>query len=146
MAVITFFEKPGCINNARQKKMLKNAGHQLIERDLLNEPWSAGRLRPFFKSLRVAEWFNRSSPRIKSGEIIPESIDADSALKLMVEDPLLIRRPLMISGSLYLSGFDPDEVASMLGMAAEELVAAGDLERCVQISDHTCRVAEVKQA
>jgi len=146
MAVITFFEKPGCINNARQKKVLKNAGHQLIERDLLAEPWSAGRLRPFFKSLRVADWFNRSAPRIKSGEIIPERIDADSALKLMVEDPLLIRRPLMVSGSLYLSGFDPDEVAAMLGMAAEELLAAGDLETCVQITDHVCRTAEEKRA
>ena len=136
MALITFFEKPGCINNARQKKLLKQSGHSLIERDLLAEPWTAGRLRPFFASKQVAEWFNRSSPRIKSGEIIPEGVNADVALALMVEDPLLIRRPLMISGFAYLSGFDNDEVDAWLGIAI--MPAAADLETCVQASDAGC--------
>lgn len=145
MALITFFEKPGCINNARQKKLLKRSGHQLIERDILTEPWSAGRLRPFFRSKQVAEWFNRSAPSIKRGEVIPENLDADRALALMVEDPLLIRRPLMISGSLYLSGFDADEVTHLLAMANEQISLPDDLETCSQSSDEACRI-KVQQA
>jgi len=144
MALITFYEKPGCINNARQKKLLKISGHQLIERDLLAEQWTPGRLRPFFKSLRVAEWFNQYAPRIKNGEISPESIDADTALALMVEDPLLIRRPLMISGSLYLSGFDADEVTGMLAMAFQQISETGDLETCVQPSAASCQPVGVQ--
>jgi len=139
MALITFFEKPGCINNARQKKVLKNAGHRLIERDLLAEVWTPGRLRPFFRSMPVADWFNTASPRVKSGEIIPERIDADRALALMVADPLLIRRPLMISGSIYLSGFDADQVTAMLGMAEQQLRDAGDLQTCTQADGESCK-------
>jgi nitrogenase-associated protein len=136
MARIDFYEKPGCINNTKQKKILRNAGHEIIEHNLLTEPWTPGRLRPFFASKQVAEWFNRSAPRIKGGEIVPESIDADKALSLMIEDPLLIRRPLMATESLYLCGFDADEVSSMLGMAAEKI--AGDLESCTQADSSRC--------
>ncbi len=139
MARIDFYEKPGCINNTRQKKILRNAGHELIEHDLLSEAWTPGRLRPFFASKPVAEWFNRSAPRIKSGEVIPERLDADAALAMMIEDPLLIRRPLMAAESLYLCGFDADEVSSMLGMAAEKI--AGDLERCSQPDGVSCKRA-----
>jgi len=138
MALITFFEKPGCINNARQKKVLKNAGHNLIERDLLAEPWTPGRLRPFFRSMPVCEWFNPAAPRIKSGEVDPGRLDADRALALMIEDPLLIRRPLMISGSLYLSGFDADQVTALLGLAAQQLRDAGDLQTCTQSDGTGC--------
>jgi len=141
MALITFFEKPGCINNTRQKKVLKNAGHQLIERDLLTEVWTPGRLRPFFRSMPVAEWFNRAAPRVKSGEIVPERLDADRALALMVADPLLIRRPLMISGSIYLAGFDADQVTAMLDMAEQQLRDAGDLQTCTQPDGKSCRPA-----
>ncbi len=139
MARIIFYEKPGCINNSKQKKILKSAGHELVERDLLAEAWTPGRLRPFFRSKPVAEWFNQAAPRVKSGEVIPERVNADMALALMIEDPLLIRRPLMESESLYLCGFDADEVSSMLGMAAEKIT--GDLERCTQPDGVSCKSA-----
>jgi len=142
MARINFYEKPGCINNTKQKKILRNAGHEIIEHDLLSEPWAPSRLRPFFASKQVAEWFNRSAPQVKSGEIIPERIDADRALAMMIEDPLLIRRPLMATESLYLCGFDADEVTSMLGMAAQELHHMGDVESCRQPSGHACKVKD----
>jgi len=142
MARIYFYEKPGCINNTRQKKILRNAGHEIIERNLLSESWTADRLRPFFAEKPVADWFNRSAPRIKSGEIIPERIDAGQALALMIEDPLLIRRPLMATTSHYLCGFDTDEVTAMLGMAPQQLSDVGDVKSCKQASDHTCKVPD----
>ncbi|WP_373565442.1 ArsC/Spx/MgsR family protein [Bradyrhizobium diazoefficiens] len=49
----------------------------------------------FFRNMPVGSWFNRAAPRVKSGEVNLDSIDAASALALMVSDPLLIRRPLI---------------------------------------------------
>ena len=100
MSYVIFFEKPGCINNARQKALLESAGHRLVVRDLLSERWTAAVLRPFFGTMAVAEWFNRSAPAVKEGAVVPEALDEDAALALMVADPLLIRRPLMRVGSL----------------------------------------------
>ncbi len=110
MASIIFYEKPGCRNNARQKDLLRAAGHTLEVRDLLSEAWSPETLRLFFGDRAVAEWFNRAAPRVKSGEVIPEALDAGQALTLMVADPLLIRRPLMESEGRRMTGFEPEQV------------------------------------
>jgi hypothetical protein len=40
LAKITFWEKPGCQGNARQKEILLASGHELEVRNLLAEPWS----------------------------------------------------------------------------------------------------------
>lgn len=72
MATILFWEKPGCSGNARQKALLSASGHTIVARSLLAELWTAERLRPFFGARPVAEWFNRASPRVKSGEVRPE--------------------------------------------------------------------------
>ena len=53
MATVLFWEKPGCINNARQQQWLRAAGHEVIARNLLREPWGAARLRRFFDTLPV---------------------------------------------------------------------------------------------
>jgi len=106
-----FFEKPGCGNNQRQKARLHAAGHELEVRNLLAEPWSAPRLRLFFGVRPVADWFNRAAPRVKSGEICPEQLDGDTALALMLADPLLIRRPLIAADGDYTVGFDAQVMA-----------------------------------
>ena len=117
MAHVTFWEKPGCAGNARQKALLGRSGHTLEVRNLLAEPWTAAALRAFFGARPVSEWFNKSSPRVKSGEVQPEALDEDGALTLMLADPLLIRRPLMESGGQREAGFEPERVAAWIGLA-----------------------------
>jgi nitrogenase-associated protein len=136
MSTLIFYEKPGCANNARQKRLLRDAGHEVVARDLLREPWTAARLRAFFGELPVAEWFNRAAPRVKSGEIVPERVDADTALASMLAEPLLIRRPLMECGGKRVAGFDAERVAAWIG---EPVVreSHGDLQTCRR--DETCK-------
>ena len=92
---MSLYEKPGCGGNARQKALLVFSGHVLDVRNLLAEPWTAASLRPFFGAKPVRDWFNSSSPRVKSGEIKPDQFTPEAALAMMIEDPLLIRRPLL---------------------------------------------------
>ena len=119
MAMITFYQKPGCRTNARQIQMLEAAGHVVTARSLLTEPWTDERLRGFFGSTPVAGWFNAAAPRIKSDEIDPAEIAAPAALALMLADPLLIRRPLLEANGERCAGFDREPVTSLLGAAAE---------------------------
>jgi nitrogenase-associated protein len=128
MAHVTFYEKPGCINNAKQKRLLREAGHVLEERNLLTEPWTASTLRPFLGDLPVADWFNRSAPKVKSGEVVPESLGPEAALALLVGEPLLIRRPLLDAEGRKAIGFDFDAVDAWLGLTPERREA--DLETC----------------
>ncbi len=117
MAHIVFWEKPGCAGNARQIALLQASGHTLDVRSLLRERWRPEELRAFFGERPVSEWFNRSAPRVKSGEIQPENTGEAQALSLMLSDPLLIRRPLMESGDRREAGFEPERIKAWIGLA-----------------------------
>jgi nitrogenase-associated protein len=128
MATVYFYEKPGCINNTRLKKLLAAAGHQVVARNLLTEAWQPDRLRAFFGALAVRDWFNYSAPAIKYGEIEPDKLAEQEALVLMLENPLLIRRPLMQAGDSLMAGFDRQAVDNWIGLT--EIDANQDMESC----------------
>ncbi len=136
MAHVTFWEKPGCGTNARQKLALANAGHTLDVRSLLTEPWTAERLKDFFGATPVATWFNPAAPKVKSGEVKPEVVEAEAAIALMLAEPLLIRRPLVEVEGARCAGFDREPVTSLLGPAAP---GARPLEGCSHPGEaHPC--------
>lgn len=137
MAHITFFEKPGCGGNARQRAALLAAGHTLEVRSLLAEAWTAERLLAYLTPLPVCEWFNRAAPRVKSGEVQPEQLGPDHALMLLLGEPLLIRRPLMTNaadGSHHV-GFDTAAVHAWIGLAPAATGRAS-LEGCASPTEH----------
>ena len=133
MATVTFYEKPGCINNTRQKKLLAAAGYQVIAKNLLTENWQTERLRAFFGAMAVRDWFNYSAPAIKHGEIDPEAQTEQEALALMLKNPLLIRRPLMQVGGNLMAGFDQQAVDNWIGLSESEVIS--DLESCPRTHD-----------
>jgi nitrogenase-associated protein len=122
MATIVFYQKPGCATNASQRRVLESAGHEVLVRDLLNEPWTLERLRAFFADLPVKDWFNKAAPAIKSGALDPGKLTADAALALLVANHLLIRRPLMEIGDRRIVGFDPRQLQD--GASPEQTDAA----------------------
>jgi len=129
MAHITFYEKPGCAGNAKQKALLLAAGHTLDVKNLLEPLWTEEKLLLFLSTLPVPDWFNRAAPQVKSGEVVPESLSADAALALLLAQPLLIRRPLMAVGEQRMVGFDTAAVHAWVGMG-DTPPPPGSLESC----------------
>jgi nitrogenase-associated protein len=116
MSTVIFYEKPGCGNNTKQKLWLAASGHTVLAKNLLTEKWSESRLRAFFGDLPVAQWFNPSAPKIKSGAVDPLKLDAQTALDMMIVEPLLIRRPLMEVEGVFTVGFDAKVVDAWIGL------------------------------
>lgn len=131
-----FYEKPGCVNNTRQKALLMAAGHVVEARNLLTEPWTEAVLRSFFGTRPVAEWFNRSAPAVTAGRVVPERMDGAQALMLMVQDPLLIRRPLIEVEGRRSVGFEARDIMALLGLDLE--TAQAD-ENCPRQDGHRCK-------
>ena len=127
MATITFFEKTGCAGNARQKKLLADSGHEVRARDLRHKAWTNLALLEFLIGLPVAQWFNASAPAVKSGEIVPGELDEPTALALLRDNPLLIRRPLLQVGDERKVGFDATAINAWIGLRE---VPGKDLELC----------------
>lgn len=127
MPALIFFEKPGCKGNANQQRLLKREGVDFLKRDLLSEHWSPEALRPFFDGMSVCDWFNPSSPRVTSGEVRIREVAEQEALALMIEDPLLIRRPLLQTGDLRQAGFEQGPVLDAIGVVVD---GVGGLQSC----------------
>lgn len=109
---VIFYEKPGCVTNAKQKKVLRQSGIDVECRDLLTEKWTKKRLSSFFRGYLVSEWFNPAAPAIKKGEIKLDNISAADAIKIMLDTPLLIRRPLIEVGEQTILGFRISDIES----------------------------------
>jgi nitrogenase-associated protein len=128
VTAIVFYEKPGCIGNARQKQLLVGLGHRLEVRDLLRTAWDADDLASYFDGMRVRDWLNPSAPAVRDGEIDIDALDADAALALLLAQPLLIRRPLIDSPHGRCAGFVPGPVLAALGVPD----AARELDTCAR--------------
>jgi nitrogenase-associated protein len=145
MAKVIFYSKPGCKGGVKQKVLLTAAGHEVIPQNLLKEPWTAERLRSFFGDRPVAEWFNLSAPKVKSGEVVPEKVDEQTALALMLKEPLLIRRPLLEVGEQREVGFDVQKIDAWIGLQAvdeslqeiSDKLLKQDLQNCSHGKDHS---------
>lgn len=122
--VVIFYEKPGCATNTKQKKSIREAGCFIIERDLLNNELDKDTLYEFLKEQPVHEWFNPNAPKVKEKEVDPLAFEKDSALELLLKEPLLIKRPLMVIGNQKLCGFDNMRVQKLLNTEFAEEVSS----------------------
>lgn len=137
MAKIVFFEKTGCINNTKQKKILALAGHEVDAVNLLHHDWTKDELLSFFDELEVKDWFNKNAPAVAKGEISLDGFNRETALEALLKDPILIRRPLMVIGDQRLVGFDPEKLDALIGIkevqnAEAQSLLAQNLSVCAQ--------------
>jgi arsenate reductase len=125
MKIVIFYEKPGCATNAKQKKSLRDAGCMVIERNLLEHGMTTAELHAYLEYKPLAQWFNPAAPKIKSGEINPALLNEEAALQLLMREPILINRPLMVIGGKKFCGFEQEDVETLLGQPLQaEVVTA----------------------
>lgn len=106
--------------------MLQQSNHDLEVRNLLSWPWTPNSLKLFLADEPVSAWFNQSSPRIKSGEVVPTQLTEEQAILELIADPILIRRPLLQVGEERKIGFDQAKIESWIGLKTQnETVTEG---------------------
>lgn len=142
MTHLVFFEKPGCGGNARQRAALEAAGHTLERRNLLTAHWTPESLLAFLAPLPVSDWFNRAAPRVKCGDVQPDTLNAQAALALLLQEPLLIRRPLMqrTDNATCHVGFDTAAVATWVGLGINP-ASVRTLEGCTSPTERCSDLA-----
>ncbi len=128
-----FYEKPGCINNTKQKQILTEKGYELITYNILEHSWTKEQLLQFMAERPVSECFNMSAPRIKSGEFSIDGYDKESAVEAMIQDPFLIKRPLIQYGEKYGCGFDSTLATDLInGINVDALL------KCPRLASNSC--------
>ncbi len=111
---VIFYEKTGCSGNERQKKLLSNHGISFQTRSLLDTKWDKESLNPFFNGLEKEDMVNKFAPQVKNGEIDIAALSKDELVELMINEPILIKRPLLEIGANKICGFDIEKINQYL--------------------------------
>ena len=77
------------------KAELSQSGIALDERDFFADPFTTDELRELIGDAPVSDYFSWRSPSFRKLGLKREEMSDDRMLKLMAEEPRLIRRPLI---------------------------------------------------
>jgi arsenate reductase-like glutaredoxin family protein len=94
--------------------LLDELGASLDERDYAKAPLTAAELRELFKGRDPRDFINPKSPAFKARGLKGIVLGPDEAIRLMAEEPNLIKRPLTVVGREIVAGFDRDRLRSLL--------------------------------
>jgi arsenate reductase (glutaredoxin) len=91
-------------------------GVELDERDYAKDPLSEADLLALFKEtgLDPRDFLNPKSPAYKEMGLRDRKLSSADAIKLMVRNPNLLKRPLVIAGKTIIAGFDRDRLRTAL--------------------------------
>jgi arsenate reductase len=86
----------------------------LDERDYAKQPFTLAELKELFGGVDPRDYINPKSPAFKALGLKGQTLTAERALKLMAEEPNLIKRPLIIAGTTMIAGFDRERLRAAL--------------------------------
>jgi len=94
---------------------LLQEGVELEERDFFADPLSDQELRDLIGNRPAGQIFSWNSPSFKKLGVTREDLDDDKLIRLMLDEPRLIRRPLVQVGGEVFVGTDKQAMARALG-------------------------------
>jgi regulatory protein spx len=86
----------------------------LDERDYAKNPLSRDDLEELFRGRDPRDFINPKSPAFRTLGLKGKTLTADQAIALMVREPSLLKRPLVIAGKKLIAGFDRDALRDAL--------------------------------
>lgn len=86
----------------------------LDERDFAKEPLGMAELKALFAGRDPREFLSTKSPTYKAMKLGDKKLTAEQTLRLMAEQPNLIKRPLTVFGTKIVAGFDRDALRAAL--------------------------------
>jgi arsenate reductase (glutaredoxin) len=105
-AKIAFYQKPTCTTCRKAKALLRELKIDFTSRDLDKERLSESELDQLIGARDYKGFLNTRNELYRTRKMSEHPPTRAEALKLMAKQPNLIRRPLVISGSQIIIGFD----------------------------------------
>ena len=106
MAKPVFYTKPTCTTCRNAKAFLEQQKTEVEERDINRNPPGRAFLEKHIDADHLLSFVSTRSPVFKQR---PLPRTKKEAIDLMMEQPNLIKRPILIRGSKVTFGFDKDE-------------------------------------
>ena len=103
--------------------MLSQADVPIQEHDYFREPFNEESLRSLLAGRPAADIFSWRSPTARKLGLAQRKseLSDDELIRLMVEEPNLIKRPLLVVGGELIAGFDPQAQARVSELTGKTL-------------------------
>ncbi len=88
---------------------LEGRGIEIEKHDLAKEPPSRELLEKLIDGSHLEDFINKRSPAYKERGLDARKLTKAEAIRLMMEEPNLIRRPLVLAKGKAVFGYDPGE-------------------------------------
>ena len=92
---------------------LIGSGVELKERDFFKDAFTEAELRELLGDTPASEIFSWRSPSVKKMGLDKDSLGEDDLIRLMLEEPRLVRRPLVRKGARLVVGTDKRAMAEL---------------------------------
>jgi arsenate reductase (glutaredoxin) len=113
---VTIYHNPRCSKSRQTLQLLEARGIKPTIVDYLKDPPSTAELRAILNKLglRPGNLLRRSEPRYAELELKERDLSDDALIELMAANPILIERPIVVSGSKAAIGRPPEKVLEIL--------------------------------
>lgn len=92
---------------------LEDRGVELVKHDLAKEPPSRELLERLIDESHLEDFINTRSPAYKERNLGARKLTKKQAIDLMMEEPNLIKRPLVIAKGKAVFGYKPEEYGAI---------------------------------
>lgn len=113
---VTIYHNPKCSKSRQTLQLLKDKGIEPEIIEYLKTPPSTGELDGFLSKLGMEprELMRRKEAPYKENGLADEGLSRDALIAAMVENPILIERPIVVSGGKVALGRPPESVLDIL--------------------------------
>jgi arsenate reductase (glutaredoxin) len=111
---VTMYHNPRCNTSRRTLALLREKGVEPEIVEYLKTPYTAAQLRTLLRQLKLpAKRLVRKKEAAAAG-IDPEALSEDALIEAMVEHPIIVERPIVVSGGRAALGRPPEAVLGVL--------------------------------
>ncbi|HMK41016.1 MAG TPA: arsenate reductase (glutaredoxin) [Methyloceanibacter sp.] len=114
--MVTLYHNPRCSKSRQTLQLLEARGVKPKIVEYLNEPPSTAELRAILNKLgmKPRDLLRRGEARYAELKLNERALSDDALIELMVENPILIERPIVVSGNKAALGRPPERVLEIL--------------------------------
>lgn len=108
-----FLHKPNCTTCRKAKKFMEKRGFQLDFRDLGKEKLTSAEIEDLIGNRDYKDFLNSRNELFRKANMKEEPPSRKEAIRMMSQEPNLIRRPVILAGGRVVLGFDEEGMAKL---------------------------------
>ena len=124
MGDIVLYAKKSCTQCKKAIAFLTKKGVPYLVKDIVHEPPPRSLLEKVIKAENIYASLNQRSTTYKDNQLGKRRTTKNEAIRLMLKDPNLIKRPLIIKDNKAYQGFDEKSWLDFVTLQAAALAAA----------------------